>query len=50
MTENNRSSLKEQVAMLPLDPGVYQFLDSSERVIYVGKAKSLRKRVSSYFG
>ncbi|MBO5813143.1 MAG: excinuclease ABC subunit C [Alistipes sp.] len=49
MTENNRSSLKEQVAMLPLDPGVYQFLDSSERVIYVGKAKSLRKRVSSYF-
>ena len=35
--------------MLPLSPGVYQFVDSSGRIIYVGKAKSLRKRVSSYF-
>ncbi len=42
-------SLREQVALLPLSPGVYQFLDRSGRVIYVGKAKSLRKRVSSYF-
>ncbi|MBD9301619.1 MAG: excinuclease ABC subunit C [Alistipes senegalensis] len=46
-TENN--SLREQVALLPLSPGVYQFLDRSGTVIYVGKAKSLRKRVSSYF-
>ena len=41
--------LKEQVALLPLSPGVYQFVDASGRIIYVGKAKSLRKRVSSYF-
>ncbi len=42
-------SLKEQVAALPLSPGVYQFVDRSGTIIYVGKAKSLRKRVSSYF-
>ncbi|MDO4759049.1 MAG: excinuclease ABC subunit UvrC [Rikenellaceae bacterium] len=42
-------TLKEQVAALPLAPGVYQFLDRTGKIIYVGKAKSLRKRVSSYF-
>ena len=41
--------LKEQVARLPLSPGVYQFVDRTGTIIYVGKAKSLRKRVSSYF-
>ena len=41
--------LREQVVALPLDPGVYQFLDRDGKIIYVGKAKSLRKRVSSYF-
>ncbi len=41
--------IKERVAALPLDPGVYQFLNKGGEVIYVGKAKSLRKRVSSYF-
>ncbi|MDE5637265.1 MAG: excinuclease ABC subunit UvrC [Alistipes sp.] len=49
MSEEVRLTLKEQVSMLPLSPGVYQFLDRSGTVIYVGKAKSLRKRVSSYF-
>ena len=34
---------------MPLSPGVYQFVNSEGTVIYVGKAKSLRKRVSSYF-
>ena len=49
MTPSDRNPLKEQVALLPLEPGVYQFLDRTGTVIYVGKAKSLRKRVSSYF-
>ncbi|MDE6139666.1 MAG: excinuclease ABC subunit UvrC [Alistipes sp.] len=42
-------SLKRQVEMLPLSPGVYQFVDKNGTIIYVGKAKSLRRRVSSYF-
>ncbi len=41
--------IKEQIAELPLSPGVYQFINRDGEVIYVGKAKSLRKRVSSYF-
>ncbi|MFI3304913.1 MAG: excinuclease ABC subunit UvrC [Rikenellaceae bacterium] len=41
--------IRDQVSALPLDPGVYQFLNSNGEVIYVGKAKSLRRRVSSYF-
>ena len=34
---------------IPNNPGVYQFLDSSGTIIYVGKAKNLKKRVTSYF-
>ncbi len=49
MAESDNSFLREQVALLPLSPGVYQFVDRSGTIIYVGKAKSLRKRVSSYF-
>lgn len=37
------------VKVLPSNPGVYQFLDKEENIIYVGKAKNLRKRVTSYF-
>ncbi len=49
MAEHPQTDLKEQVALLPLSPGVYQFVDRAGTIIYVGKAKSLRKRVSSYF-
>ncbi|MGE0770246.1 MAG: excinuclease ABC subunit UvrC [Cyclobacteriaceae bacterium] len=41
--------LRQQVASLPDSPGIYKFFDQSGTVIYIGKAKSLRKRVSSYF-
>lgn len=41
--------LKEKVKNLPLTPGVYLMKDSLNNVIYVGKAKNLKRRVSSYF-
>ena len=41
--------VREQLAALPRNPGVYLFRDGSDDVLYVGKAKSLRPRVRSYF-
>ncbi|MDR2936184.1 MAG: excinuclease ABC subunit UvrC [Rikenellaceae bacterium] len=49
MTTPVADLLKEKATLLPTGPGVYQFLNAEGTVIYVGKAKNLRRRVSSYF-
>ena len=41
--------LSEKIKLLPDKPGVYQFRDESDKIIYIGKAKNLRNRVRSYF-
>jgi excinuclease ABC subunit C len=40
---------KKIQAGLPQEPGIYQYFDENGRLLYVGKAKNIRKRVSSYF-
>ena len=48
MSDTNRH-IKDILALLPDSPGVYQYFDKEGTIIYVGKAKNLKRRVSSYF-
>jgi len=43
------AKFKSILSLLPDKPGIYQFVDASDTIIYVGKAKNLKKRVTSYF-
>ncbi|HBL74695.1 MAG: excinuclease ABC subunit C [Bacteroidetes bacterium GWF2_42_66] len=45
----NRDYLKSLISILPDMPGIYQYFDNAGKIIYIGKAKNLKKRVSSYF-
>ncbi len=45
----DRENIRSTVSALPDKPGVYQFIDAGGTILYVGKARSLRKRVGSYF-
>lgn len=49
MSSKNKEKLKPILLVLPDSPGVYQFFNAQNEIIYVGKAKNLKKRVSSYF-
>ncbi len=49
MAKEIELALQQIIKSLPDKPGVYQYFDKEQKIIYVGKAKSLKKRVSSYF-
>ena len=50
MAKSRTVTLKQIIKILPGKPGIYQFSNNDGKIIYIGKAKNLKKRVSSYFG
>jgi excinuclease ABC subunit C len=49
LSNKNLDYLKQIISVLPEKPGIYQYFDNQGTIIYIGKAKNLKKRVSSYF-
>lgn len=47
--ERDNLEIKDRIKLLPSSPGVYRFYDKEGKIIYIGKAKSLKNRVSQYF-
>ena len=45
----NKNKLSDYVALMPSKPGIYRFIDASGEILYIGKAKNLKKRIASYF-
>jgi len=42
-------TLEKKLKNIPTDPGIYQYFDKNNRLLYIGKAKNLKNRVKSYF-
>ena len=42
-------NIKKLIQTIPMKPGIYQYFDKEDNLLYVGKAKALKNRVSSYF-
>lgn len=49
MSVKKETDIKDSVSNFPETPGIYKFLDKNDKTIYVGKAKNIKKRVTSYF-